>query len=326
MKLPSGVRDWLPHELRRKRETEAMLRGVFERWSYFEVQTPSFERFDVLESALGRGLAEKTFLFNDRRGTRLTLRPEMTTPIARLVSTRMKDVPLPLRLCYVQPAYRYEEPQEGRMREFTQAGVELIGAQSLDADAESLFMAFEALDTLGLTDAKCDINHAAIVDGVIASLTLPHDVARRLKPLISERNVPALRELLADPIDEKTRATILRFVLTRGQEDALAFARSVCHAPEALMGIERLSSLLARARERGLGNRVAIDLSLLRDFEYYTGFIFEGFLNDIGFSVAGGGRYDSLLPRFGFNVGAVGWSVSVERLLIALERRNEKKA
>jgi ATP phosphoribosyltransferase regulatory subunit len=92
------------------------------------------------------------------------------------------------------------------------------------------------------------------------------------------------------------------------------------------MGIERLSSLLARARERGLGDRIAIDLSLLRDFEYYTGFIFEGFLNDIGFAVVGGGRYDTLLPRFGFNVGAVGWSVSVERLLIALERRNETQA
>src|SRR5204862_509161 len=120
-----------------------------------------------------------------------------------LASTRMKDAPLPLRLCYVQPAYRYEEPQEGRMREFTQAGVELIGAQSLDADAESLFTAFEALDAIGLRDVKCDINHAAIV---------------------------------------------------------------------------------------------------------------------------GGGRYDALLPRFGFNVGAAGWSVSVERLLIALERRNEVRA
>ena len=200
------------------------------------MQTPSFERFDVLESALGQGLAEKAFLFNDRRGVQLTLRPEMTTPIARLASTRMKDAPLPLRLCYVQPAYRYEEPQEGRMREFTQAGVELIGAQSLDADAESLFMAFEALDALGLHDAKCDINHAAIVDGVIASLVLPADLVRRLKPFISERNVVALRELLADPIDAKVRETLLRLVLTRGQDDVLAFARSVCHAPEGLWG------------------------------------------------------------------------------------------
>jgi ATP phosphoribosyltransferase regulatory subunit len=321
MKLPSGVRDWLPHELRRKREAEALLRGVFERHSYLEVQTPGFERFDVLESVLGKGLAEKAFLFYDRRGTQLTLRPEMTTPIARLVSTRMKDAPLPLRLCYVQPAYRYEEPQEGRMREFTQAGVELIGAESADADAESLFMAFEALDTLGLHDAKCDINHVAVVDGIIASLSLPAEVVGRLKPFISERNVVALRELLADPIYAKARETLLRVVLMRGQDDVLAFARSVCHTPAGIAGIERLSLLSVRARERALRERIAVDLSLLRDFGYYTGFIFEGFLNDIGFAVVGGGRYDALLPQFGFNVGAVGWSVSIERLLIVLERR-----
>lgn len=321
MRLPSGVRDWLPHELRRKRDVEALLRGVFERSSYLEVQTPSFERFDVLESALGIGLAQKSFLFNDRRGTQLVLRPETTTPIARLVSTRMKDGPLPLRLCYVQPAYRYEEPQEGRMREFTQAGVELIASESVEADAESLFMAFEALDALGLNDVQCDINHVAIVDGVIASLNLPPEIVVRLKPLISERNVVAVRELLADELYADARETLLRVVLTRGREDVLAFAASVCRTPRGIAGIERLSALLARARERGLEERVAIDLSLLRDFEYYTGFIFEGFLNDIGFAVAGGGRYDSLLPRFGFDAGAVGWSVSVERLLIALERR-----
>lgn len=326
MKLPSGVRDWLPHELLRKREAEALLRGVFERWAYAEVQTPGFERFDVLEAALGHGLAEKAFLFNDRRGTQLTLRPEMTTPIARLVSTRMKDAPLPLRLCYVQPAYRYEEPQEGRMREFTQAGVELIGAESAEADAESLFMAFEALDALGLRDAKCDINHVAVVDGVIASLSLPAEIVPRLKPLISERNVVALRELLADPIDARARETLLRLVLMRGQEEVLDFARSVCRTPAGIAGIGRLTALFSRVRERGLGERVAVDLSLLRDFDYYTGFIFEGFLNEIGFAVVGGGRYDALLPRFGFNAGAVGWSVSVERLLIALERRNGVEA
>jgi ATP phosphoribosyltransferase regulatory subunit len=321
VRLPSGVRDWLPDELCRKREVEAILRGVFERHFYQEVQTPSFERFDVLESAFGLGLAQKTFLFSDRNGTQLVLRPETTTPLARLVSTRMKDASLPLRLCYVQSAYRYEEPQEGRMREFTQAGVELIGAESLEADAESLLMAFEALDALGLRDAKCDVNHGAIIDGVIASLDLPAEIVPRLKPLISERNVVALRELLGDPIDANARETLLRVVLTRGREDVLAFAGSVCRTPRGRAGIERLQALLARAHERGVGQRVCVDLSLLRDFDYYTGFIFEGFLKDIGFAIVGGGRYDTLLPRFGFDAGAVGWSVSVERLLIALERR-----
>src|SRR5471032_4938 len=122
MRLPAGVRDWLPHELARKRDMEVVIRAVFGRWAYEEVQTPTFERFDVLEKGLGHELTEQAYRFADRRATALALRPDMTTPIARLVSTRMRDVPLPLRLSYIAPAYRYEEPQEGRMREFTQAG------------------------------------------------------------------------------------------------------------------------------------------------------------------------------------------------------------
>ena len=112
MKLPQGVRDWMPHELARKRGVEQVLRAVFERWSYAEVQTPTFERFDVIEKGLGAELTELSFQFNDRRSTTLALRPEMTTPIARLVSTRMREAPLPLRLAYVAPAFRYyEQPQ-----------------------------------------------------------------------------------------------------------------------------------------------------------------------------------------------------------------------
>jgi histidyl-tRNA synthetase len=113
----------LPSELQQKRAVENELRAVFERWGYAEAQTPNFERFDVLEMGLGDAVIAETFLFDDRRGTQLALRPEMTTPIARLVSTRMREAELPLRLSYVQPVYRYEEPQEGRMREFTQAGL-----------------------------------------------------------------------------------------------------------------------------------------------------------------------------------------------------------
>src|SRR5665213_341743 len=163
MRLPAGVRDWLPHELARKREIEQQMRAVFGRWAYEEVQTPIVERFDVLERGLGEEASELLFQFNDRRSTALALRPEMTTPVARLVSTRMREAPLPLRLAYIAPVFRYyEQPQEGRMRELTQAGVELIGAAGIDADAETLFMAIEALDEIGLRDARFDINDARV--------------------------------------------------------------------------------------------------------------------------------------------------------------------
>src|ERR1700738_1138225 len=167
VRLPAGVRDWLPHELARKREIEQQLRAVFGRWAYEEVQTPIIERLDVLERGLGEETTELLFHFNDRRSTALALRPEMTTPVARLLSTRMRDAPLPVRLAYIAPVFRYyEQPQEGRMRELTQAGVELIGAAGIDADAETLFMAIEALDEIGLRDPGVHVSQPGHVGGV----------------------------------------------------------------------------------------------------------------------------------------------------------------
>ncbi|MBV9440378.1 MAG: ATP phosphoribosyltransferase regulatory subunit [Candidatus Eremiobacteraeota bacterium] len=314
MRLPAGVRDWLPHELARKREVEQQMRAVFGRWAYEEVQTPIVERFDVLERGLGEETTELLFQFNDRRSTALALRPEMTTPIARLVSTRMREQPLPLRLAYVASVFRYyEQPQEGRMRELTQAGVELIGAAGIDADAETLFMAIEGLDEIGLRDARFDINDARIVDGILHGLGIDGATARAAKTQIKTRNLVALRTF--------GRAELVEFALRRGGAETVDAARAICRTEASRAALDGLDALLARAAALGYADRVAVDFALLRDLEYYTGFQFEGYVGEIGFSLCGGGRYDRLLPAFGYDVPAVGWTAGVERLLIALERR-----
>jgi ATP phosphoribosyltransferase regulatory subunit len=310
------VRDWLPHELARKREVEQQMRAVFGRWAYEEVQTPTIERFDVLERGLGEETSELLFHFNDRRSTALALRPEMTTPVARLVSTRMREAPLPLRLAYVAPVFRYyEQPQEGRMRELTQAGAELIGAAGVDADAETLFMAIEALDEIGLRDARFDVNDARVVNGILDGVGLDEQAAREAKELIKTRNLVALRKF--------ERAALVEFAKRRGGHNAIEAARAICRTAESRAALDALHALLDRAEALGYGNRVTVDFALLRDLDYYTGFLFEGYVEEIGFSLCGGGRYDSLLPRFGFDVPAVGWTAGVERLLIALERRGK---
>ena len=316
MRLPAGVRDWLPHELARKREIEQQMRAVFGRWAYEEVQTPIVERFDVLERGLGEETTELLFQFNDRRSTALALRPEMTTPIARLVSTRMRDEPLPLRFAYVAPVFRYyEQPQEGRMRELTQAGTELIGAAGIDADAESLFMAIEALAEIGVRDARFDITDARVVDGVLEGFGIVDAAAAQAKEHIKQRNLVALRAL--------DQPALIEFALQRGGREAIDGARRLCRTQPSRDALDALATLLDRAAALGYGDRVAVDFALLRDLEYYTGFQFEGYVEEIGFALCGGGRYDSLLPRFGYDVPAVGWTAGVERLLIALERRGK---
>jgi ATP phosphoribosyltransferase regulatory subunit len=279
------------------------------------VQTPTFERFDVLERGLGSELVEQAYRFSDRRATALALRPEMTTPIARLVSTRMREAPLPLRLSYVTPVFRYyDQPQEGRLRELTQGGVELIGSPGVDADAETLFMAIETLDEIGLHDALFDVNDASVVDGILEGVGLAPQAALVAKSFMKERNIVALRAL---------EPALVNFAMTRGGAEVLELARRVCRTPASIAALERLTLLLKRAAMLGYASRVQVDFALLRDLEYYTGFIFEGYVSEVGFSLCGGGRYDGLLPRFGFDVPAVGWTAGVEQLLIALERRGK---
>lgn len=312
MRLPAGVRDWLPQEYAYKREIEETIRRVFRTWSYAEMLTPTFESYESLERGLGEKLMQQTFRFTDPLGSQLALRTEMTTPIARVVSSRLRGATLPLRLSYIATGFRYEEPQLGRMREFTQAGAELIGGPGVDAEAEALFMAIETLDAVGLSDARFDVNDAAIVDGILRSAGYAGEDLNRCKKLIANRNVVAID-------DEEIR----RLTMTRGREDILDAMRSRCQTPQSKAGLARLERILERASALGYRGRINVDFALLRDLEYYTGFVFEGYIADLGFSLCGGGRYDSLLPRFGYDVPAVGWMVGVERILLALERRRE---
>lgn len=322
MRLPSGVRDWLPQELAFKREIEEKIRDVFRAWSYAEVLTPTFESTEALQRGLGTRLIEQTFRFNDPLGQSLALRTEMTTPIARVVSARLQHASLPLRLSYVAPAFRYEEPQLGRMREFTQAGAELIGAPGSSADAETLLMAIETLDAVGLADARFDINDGVIVDGVLAGVGLRGDAAEECKHLIAARNLVGLREFgTARSLRSDAFETLLTLTMARGRDDVIALVRPACKTPESQAALAGLEGILARATALGYRERINIDFALLRDLQYYTGFVFEGYIDDLGFSLCGGGRYDGLLPRFGFDVPAVGWMVGVERILLALERR-----
>ncbi len=325
MKLPAGTRDWLPAELQRKRAVESALRDVFARRGYAEVQTPHFERFDVLASGLGAEKAAGAFLFHDRSGVQMALRPEMTTPIARLVSSRLRNAPLPLRLCYLQPAFRYDEPQEGHMREFTEAGLELIGADGFDADAETLFAALEALDAVGLGYASVDINHVGIVASALDRFAFAPDVRARVHAAIADRNAVSVREALSEAGRTDAVAPLVELTLLRGGREALDAAAPLCAGDGGGAAIERLRALLDRAESLGYGGRVAFDFALLRDYSYYTGLVFEGYVPQAGFPICGGGRYDELLRRFGFGASAVGWSLGIERVLTALERGGAKR-
>lgn len=323
MKLytPRGVRDLLPREAAQKQELEARLAQVFGRWGYAPIATPTFELLDIVGLGNGLGLDDKLYRFVDREGDLLALRPELTTPIARLVASRLADAPKPLRLQYNGSVFRHDEPQSGRLREFTQAGVELIGAPGPDADAEVIALAVTALTELGLTGVRIDVGHVGFTQAVLDGLELPPSTLQQVRGYLLDQDYVGLEEALAHSgVDPKRQVDVLRLVDLRGDarvlDDASDLARS--HAAEA--ALENLREVYRLLEAHGVAGWVRIDLGMVKHLDYYTGVILEGYTADLGFSLCTGGRYDGLIERFGHPTAATGLALGVERFLLALER------
>ncbi|BAS28654.1 ATP phosphoribosyltransferase regulatory subunit [Limnochorda pilosa] len=323
---PRGVRDLLPGEVRRLSELEDRVAQVFACWGYDPVRTPSYEYEDVLLRAAPRDdLAawhQRLFRFFDREGNALALRADMTTPIARLVAGRLRRAPLPLRLCYVEDVFRYEEPQAGRSREFRQAGIELLGSRFPEADAEVVALAVRLLETLGLQGFRLEVGHVDFVRGVLEGFALGPDQERGLREALRRRDYVAYRRQVAEaPLPAGARERLLALPTLRGGGDVLNEAAGLAATPRAEAALENLSEVWRLLDPHGVQGRVRLDLAMLRDMSYYTGMVLEGLVEDVGYLLVSGGRYDELVGRFGRTVPATGFALGLERLLLALERQ-----
>ena len=307
--IPSGTRDVLPEEMRELRAITEAMRGVFEDAGYGEVYTPALEHEAVLMTGDAHAARPAYRLF-DASGQTLVLRSDMTIPIARVVATRYADVEPPLRLCYISRAYRAVRPQRGEAREQLQAGIELIGAGPPDGTAEALTLLCRSLDAVGLQGYKVGVGSAALYPALLDQAGI--DAAGRerlLHELVTRDFVGLEREVRALGAPE----ALLRVPQLRGGIEVLDAAG------DAAAGLRELyAQLPPEASER-----VIFDLGLIRDLGYYTGAIFEVYDSALGVPLGGGGRYDDLVGRFGRQLPAVGWSLEVERVHVALfgERR-----
>lgn len=316
--LPEGVEDFLPEAAAAKRDLENKLLALFRSWGYQEVVTPTFEFVEIFQAGQTAGNGDVLYKFIDRQGRVLALRPEMTAPIARLVATRLKKEKLPLRLCYSAAVFRYEDPAPGRRREFHQAGVELLGAKGVGADAEVVGLAVEALLTAGLKDFRVGLGQVAVTKGVLADLGLVPEALARVKEALVGKDWVRL-SYLCDEYGlkgEARRCLELLFTLHGGRE-ALKAAGPILRMEAAREPLAEMEEVLAVMERYGLGSYLFIDLGILRDFDYYTGLVFEGYTPGLGFPVLGGGRYDGLLQEFGYPCPATGFALGLERVLAA---------
>jgi ATP phosphoribosyltransferase regulatory subunit len=310
-RIPSGTRDVLPDEMRELRAITDALRAVFEGHGYGEVYTPAIE----YESVLRRGddWAAPAYRVFDDHGEVLALRSDMTVPIARLVATRYPTVPPPLRFCYVAHAYRQVTPHRGQMREFLQAGIELVGAQSPEGTVEALTVLCHALDTVGLQRYRVGLGDASLYPRLLAAVGIDDETREEILHELDGRDFVGLeRQVRGLGLSEADADLLVRVPQLRGGPDVLAAQAEP--VAEAVTGLAAVLDLL----EPGVADRVIFDLGLTRGLRYYTGAVFDVYDPAFGEPLGGGGRYDDLLGRFGRPLPAVGFAIGVDRLHAAL--------
>jgi ATP phosphoribosyltransferase regulatory subunit len=315
-RIPPGTRDVLPDEMRELRRLERSLAEAFERFGYGEVATPTIEYHEVLARGDDRG-APAAYRFFDEGGELLVMRSDMTIPIARLAATRFGTAEPPLRLSYVGNAYRAIRPQRGQMREFTQAGVELIGAEAPEGTAEVVEVLSAALDAAGLTRAVIGLGDADLYRQLLDELGVGNDRRDRILELLAMHDLVGLEaEVDGLEIGAGERETLLRLPRLRGGPEALDLAHEL-GGGAVERATQRLASTYDALAARGVAERVSLDLGLLRDLGYYTGAILEVYDPALGHVLGGGGRYDELMGRFGRPLPAAGFALYLERLHIA---------
>lgn len=319
LEIPYGTRDFLPGEAAKKRVLENRLADLFASWGYEEVSTPVMEYLDTLLMGSGSEAEERMFKFFGRDNRTLALRHEMTTPIARLATGRLRGAKLPLKLSYISSVYRYEQTQAGRQCEFYQAGVELLGSESAAADAEIIALAIESLRSAGVTDFRLCLGHVGFAHGLTEEFGLSVRQKAKIKQAIESKNLVCLQNLVENAGISAAKCQILNEIpRLYGDVEVLHRAEQMADNTMSRAALDNLAQIYKLLKNYELEQYVAFDLGMIRDFGYYTGMVFEIYVPTLGFPLCGGGRYDTMLADFGQDCAATGFALGIERVMMAL--------
>ena len=306
---PEGTRDRLFAECRERRQVQSALTALFRRRGYREVITPEVEFYDVFTQS-GNPLPQESMLkIIDRSGKIMVMRPDCTTPIARVAATKLAAVALPQRLYYDQTVFRSGNAHEGGSSEIAQCGVELIGAVGAKADLEMVAMAVDALRACGLDHFHIELGHAGFFRSLAGKMDMPAEELERVRSCIEGKNFAALGDLLEPYAASPACAALSRLPYLFGGLEILNEAEALAGENEALTYLRGLYRELDAA---GYGGFVRFDLGMVHQIDYYTGVVFRGYVEGAGASVLSGGRYDKLVELFGRRAEATGFAVDVD--------------
>lgn len=320
---PEGSRDRLFAATRLFRQNERRIRKLLEARGYDEVITPSLEYYDVFVQAGSSIGQEKMYKLTDRNGRLLVLRPDNTTPIARVVTTKLDEEALPLRLYYVQKVHRASSQLRGHSTEVMQAGAELLGAKGMMADLDILTAAFEALAAVKGEPFRIELSHAAIYKALITSLDVDAETEELIRSHIENKSYAALGDVL-EPYKNREAYRALKAMPTLfGGGEVLEEVSRLTDNLEVLGAVAYLRDLIHAITSAGFGENIMIDLGLVQEIDYYTGMMFRGYMGGAGAPVLVGGRYDSLCAKFGKDIPAAGFAIDIDALSDSVELKKE---
>lgn len=319
---PDGVRDIYGVECTRKAAIQNRILEIFHLYGYQDIETPTFEFFDIFHESRGSVKAREMFKFFDRDNHTLVLRPDETPAIARCVTKYFTEEDMPLRLCYLERTFINNTSYQGRLKEAAQTGVELIGDDSSDADAEILAMVIRALKAAGLTEFQVELGEVDFFRGLLEEAGMDEEMEEKLRELIENKNYFGVEELVMEQtIPQELKDAFLKLPELFGSLEDIQAAREFTKNPRALRAIDRLEEVNRILEYYDLSEYVSYDLGMLSQYQYYTGIIFKAYTYGTGDYIVNGGRYDKLLVQFGKDAPAVGFGISVDDLMLALSRQ-----
>lgn len=319
---PEGVRDIYSTECRKKLAVQEKLHELLHLYGYQDIQTPTFEYFDVFRKEIGTISSKELYKFFDREGNTLVLRPDITPSIARAAATLFEEEDYPIRLCYVGNTFINHSSYQGRLKENTQLGAELIGVDSIEADAEMLAMVVDGLKKAGLTEFQVNIGHVNFIRGLMEAAGLTEEVTEEIFTLIANRNYFGVEEILdKEEASEDVKAAFSALPELIGGVEILKTAAEIAPTADAKAAIARLLKIYQILIHYGVEKHISFDLSMSGSYMYYTGIIFRAYTYGTGDAVVRGGRYDHLLEKFGKSTPSIGFAMIVDELTSALSRQ-----
>ncbi|WP_409405628.1 ATP phosphoribosyltransferase regulatory subunit [Priestia megaterium] len=320
---PLGMRDTLPALFERKKQVRSQLADEISSWGYQYMATPTVEYYETVGSASAI-LDQQLFKLLDKEGHTLVLRPDVTTPFARVAASKLLNNS-PLRLAYEANVFRAQQREGGRPAEFEQIGVELIGDATMSSDAEVIALMIGALKRAGLKSFKVAIGHIGFVNSLFLEIVGNEERANVLRRFLYEKNYVGYRNHVKDlNLSSIDKQRLLQLLNLRGDEKKIEEAVELVENEAGQKAAGDLKKLWNMLDAYGVTDEIKIDFNLVSHMSYYTGILFEVFAENVGFHIGNGGRYDQLLEKFASKTPATGFGIQLDRLIEALGEEVEE--